>query len=1023
MKILKFIRDNFLLILTLFLLAFIPLYPKIPLVDIVNTWVYIRVEDVIIALAWIIFFIYYLRKKATLKTPLTYPILIFWIVGAIATIHGVIFLFPKLAGLYPHLALLNFLRRIEYLSVFFLAYSAMKNKKFTIPLTFTLAVTMLTVFAYGVGQKLFSFPAFLTMNEEFAKGIPLRLSQAARIPSTFGGHYDLAAYLTLLIPIMGAMVFGFKNWFAKIFFFLTALCGLILLLMTASRVSYGVYLVSIVFLLVLQKGKKFILPVVILSLLLMNSFDGISQRFASTFQQVDLAVDSRTGKAIGVISQGGEDSGQIIIQDKESTGENLPQGSKYINLPSTGGKEFDSEILIKRLGANGEEMTVSSTGSVIVKKAFAYDVSFTTRFQGEWPRAITALQRNILLGSGYSSISLATDNNYLRMLGETGILGFASFVLIFVFATIYTWRVLPSVSDSKTRSLVFGVMSGVLALALNAVLIDVFEASKVAFVLWLVLGSMLGLVHLYQEKAVNYSKEFLRIISSIPVIIGTIILSGSIIFWPMVSNHFVADDFTWLRWAADCGSLVSQGGPQVCGSAIDTIKSFFQHSQGFFYRPGTKTYFYLMYPLFELFPTPFHVVSLALHLISTSLLFFIFKKILKSRWWAFAGAIIFMVLSIHAESIYWISVTGHMITATLIFLALLAFMYWKETKNIFLFIIAWISVLISTFFHEYGTMGPIILIAYDLLYSQKISFKSLSKKWYYVVLLAPILIYYLLRSSASSFWSGGDYSYNLTNLPFNVVGNLIGYFFATFIGPAFTPLYSAARAFTSSNIPVAILLIAAILLSIVAIFLRVKRMRRLLLNKQLIFALSFFIIGLIPFLGLGNMSDRYVYLASGGIVLATIMLLKDSLNMKKKGIFIGAIVAGVIFVGFHLAQLRTSNLEWKQAGRTSNNALVALAFAYSQPGTLSPTPIFYFINVPIKYGDAWIFPLGLKDGLWFSFQSTPLTVIQTEDKDAAMTHGKKAYNDVHIFKFENNGDLLELKIPTPTPTLGPGKNR
>lgn len=1023
MKILKFIQNNLLLIITLFLLAFIPLYPKIPLVDIVNTWVYIRVEDVIIALAWIIFFIHYWRKKATLKTPLSYPILIFWIVGAIATIHGVIFLFPKLAGLYPHLALLNFLRRVEYLSVFFLAFSAMKDKKFATPLIFTMAFTMLTVFAYGIGQKLFSFPAFLTMNEEFAKGIPLRLSQAARIPSTFGGHYDLAAYLTLLIPIMGAMVFGFKNWFAKAFFFFTALCGLILLLMTASRVSYGVYLVSIIFLLILQKGKKFIIPVVVLSLFLMNSFDGISQRFASTFQQVDLAVDSRTGKAIGVISQGGEDSGQIIIQDKESTGENLPQGSKYINLPSKTSKQFESEILIKRLGVNGEEMTVSSTGSVIVKKAFAYDVSFTTRFQGEWPRAITALQRNILLGSGYSSISLATDNNYLRMLGETGILGFIAFFMIFVFAAIYIWRVLPSITDRRTRSLVFGVMSGVLALALNAVLIDVFEASKVAFVMWIILGGTLGLAHLYQERSVNYAKEFLKIISSIPVMIGAIILFGSIAFWPMISNHFVADDFTWLRWAADCTSLISQGGPQVCGSAVDTIKSFFQHSQGFFYRPGTKTYFYLMYPLFELFPTPFHVVSLALHLTSTSLLFFIFKKILKSRWWAFAGAIIFMVLSVHAESVYWISVTGHMATATLTFLALLAFMYWKDTKNILLFIVAWISVFASTFFHEYGTVGPLILISYDLLYSQKLSIKSIYKKWYYLVLLVPILIYYLLRSSASSFWSGGDYSYSITNLPFNVVGNLIGYFLSTFIGPVFTPIYTASRTYASSHIPVTILLIVVLLVSLLTLFLRLKAIRKYVLDKQFIFAICFFVIGLVPFLGLGNMSDRYVYLASAGIVLGAIILLKNSLNLKRRGLLAGTIIVGIIFIGFHLLQLRTSNAEWRQAGRTSNNALVALAFAYSQPGALPKAPTFYFINVPIKYGDAWIFPLGLKDGLWFSFQNTDLTVIQTVDEEAAMAHGKKAYGDVHIFKFENNGDLLELKIPAPEPTLSPGKKR
>lgn len=1018
MKIFNFAKNNILLLLTFFLLVFIPLYPKLPLVDITNTWVYIRIEDVLIAIAWIVFFIHFWKKKATLKTPLTYPIILFWAIGAIATIHGVIFIFPKLAGLFPHLAALNFMRRVEYLSVFFLAFSAMKSKRFVTPLIFTLAITMLTVFFYGLGQKLFSFPAFLTMNEEFAKGIPLRLSQAARIPSTFAGHYDLAAYLTLLIPIMGAMVFGFKSWYAKIFFLLTSVSGLILLLMTASRVSYGVYLVSIVFLLVLQKGKKFIIPVVILSLLLMRSFDGISSRFASTFQQVDLAVDSRTGKAIGVVTQGGQDSGKIVIEDKESTGENLPQGSKYINFPNTSGKQFESEILFKKLGSNGQEgMIISKTGTIIVKKAFAYDVSFTTRFQGEWPRAIEALQRNLLLGSGYSSINLATDNNYLRMLGETGILGFGAFAMIFVIATIYVWRVLPFITDRKTRSLVYGVMAGVLALSLNAVLIDVFEASKVAFVLWLIMGSTLGLVHLYQEKAVNYTKELLGIITSIPVLIAGIIISGSITFWSMISNYFVGDDFTWLRWAADCSSLVSQGGPKVCGSLVETIVSFFTHSQGFFYRPGTKTYFYLMYPVFELFPTPYHVISLILHLMSTSLLFFIFKKILGSKLWAFAGALLFLVLSVHAESIYWVSVTGHMITAVLILLALLAYMYWMETKNYLLFTLAWISVLVSTFFHEYGTMGPLVLIAYDLFHTQKATFKSIFKRWHYLVLLIPIVIYSVLRSNASSFLTGGDYSYSLTNLPFNFAGNLAGYFFATIIGPIFNPIYTGIRLYANSHIPVAVLAMVAILIGGITLLLRVRNVRVHLYDKQLLFALTFFVIGLIPFLGLGNLSDRYVYLASAGLVLAAIIILKKTLNTKKRNVVVGVIVLGIIYGCTQILQLISINSDWKQAGKTSNNALVALSYTYANSGALSPSPLFYFVNVPIKYGDAWVFPVGLQDALWFSFQSTPLQIVQTQDELSAMEHAKNDPVNVHVFKFEKNGDLLELKIPpTPTPT-------
>ena len=40
--------ENLLFGYTLFLLLFIPLFPKLPLLDIKNTWVYVRVEDFLV---------------------------------------------------------------------------------------------------------------------------------------------------------------------------------------------------------------------------------------------------------------------------------------------------------------------------------------------------------------------------------------------------------------------------------------------------------------------------------------------------------------------------------------------------------------------------------------------------------------------------------------------------------------------------------------------------------------------------------------------------------------------------------------------------------------------------------------------------------------------------------------------------------------------------------------------------------------------------------------------------------------
>ena len=1017
MRLLRWIKANPLLLITLFLFAFIPLYPKLPLLDIKNTWVYIRVEDFLVALAWIAFFIALLRKKATLKTPLSIPILIFWIVGAVATAYGVLFIFPKLANVYPNLAILNYLRRIEYLSVFFLAYSSIKKKEAINPIIVTLFITMLAIFLYGIGQRMLGFPAFQTMNEEFAKGIPLRLSALSRIPSTFAGHYDLAAYLILLIPVVGSMIFGYKKWIVRIPLFLLSVASLVLLLMTASRVSFAVYMVSIAIMLVFQKQKKFIIPVFILSILLLKSFTGISQRFASTFTQVDLVVDSRTGKAIGVASEFGD--GNIVISDERSNGENLPTGSRYINF-ANGGKEQDSNITYKKLvpGSDQQEI-ITKAGKVIVKKAFAYDVSFTTRFQGEWPNAINAFKRNIFLGSGYSSITLATDNSFLRMLGETGLLGFFSFMGIFVLVAIYLIRLMPGIDDKRIRSLIWGVLAGNIGLALNGTLIDVYEASKVAFVLWLLLGVTLGLAHLYQKKKINYLSDMRKIFTSTPAFIVGIIVTGVLIFAQSFSNYFTADDFTWLRWAADCKQIIAQTGLQNCGSLIPTITQYFTNSQGFFYRPGTKAYFFLAYPIFELFPTPFHVVSIALHLTATILIFFISKKLLKSQMYGFIVAIFFLFLSIHTEALYWISVTGHLITAVLILLAFLCFIYWRENKNKFLFIISFLSIFASMFFHEYGTTGPLLLIAYDLIDDWKMAIKKPQAKWYYLLLLLPIGIYYLLRVMSQSVWFQGDYSYNIAKLPFNIIGNTLGYFSASVVGPVILPFFTTLRTLASHNLA---LTAFVSLIGLVLILLGVKYGRKYFKKewgKMFLISGALFIIPLLPFLGLGNISPRYAYLSSFGVVFFIGYILQQFTKEERQYKVTMVLVAliSVVFLSLHFGQLNKINNDWSKAGSIVNNTLVGINLSYASPGSLSPNPIFYFVNIPIKYGDAWVFPLGPQDALWFSFQDVPLQTILTNSEQGAEDLADKNKN-VSVFMYDKDGTIGQYTPPTPTPTPG-----
>ena len=132
---------------------FIPLYPKFPLLDIKQTWVNIRFEDVLVAFLFIIFTIQTVRKKTNLKSPLSVPIVLYWIIGAIVSLHTILFFTSVLPNLKWHLVLLFYIRRIEYMILFFAALTSIKNNKDVRKYAVVFCVTLLLVTLYGFLQK------------------------------------------------------------------------------------------------------------------------------------------------------------------------------------------------------------------------------------------------------------------------------------------------------------------------------------------------------------------------------------------------------------------------------------------------------------------------------------------------------------------------------------------------------------------------------------------------------------------------------------------------------------------------------------------------------------------------------------------------------------------------------------------------------------------------------------------------------------------------------------------------------
>ena len=162
-----------------------------------------------------------------------------------------------------------------------------------------------------------------------------------------------------------------------------------------------------------------------------------------------------------------------------------------------------ASALLKDASAAAQLVPISRTFS---ENAYKYGLSTAIRLDALWPWAIAGFKTNPLLGSGYATLSKtsigqfteaeSTDNDYLRTLGETGILGFISFFSIILILLKTAFKTLKQkITDPFVLAFICAFAAFTFGLLINALYIDVFEASKVALIFWALAGVLLAMTN------------------------------------------------------------------------------------------------------------------------------------------------------------------------------------------------------------------------------------------------------------------------------------------------------------------------------------------------------------------------------------------------------------------------------------------------------------------------------------------------------------------------------------------------
>lgn len=495
-----FSQHDFLFILAAGLLVFIPLYPKLPLADIIPGYlVRLRLEDLLVLFVSLVWLWQWWRKKIAWNTVFFWLITAYLVIG-VASIFSGLLLNHTIPFSILHLgkSSLHLFRYAEYFALFVIGFSAVTSPKQLNVLFRLLLLVVIGITLYGAGQKYLQWPVYSTMNREYAKGEALTLGEHAKVQSTFGGHYDLAAFLVIVLPILFAYFLATKKIATKLFILTVELGGWWMLVLSGSKTSLlavGLAHAVVIFLHLQARGFFKKLHWLGLVKLGVGTFVvGLGLLLAiSTFNQDMAASFLNLASKVPVAN--------LLIKRLAPTQASSDKPQDWIVAEPI----YEEKKIVLD---NGDEAIE------LVKKelewsdnALKYGISMGIRLDTLWPNALTGLRRNPYLGSSYGNLnkpalteftdSDSTDNNYLRTLGETGLLGFLTFYGLIILLILTLLKV-PRAAITPASVFAQALIGGAVGLAFNAVYIDVFAASKVAFVFWLLAGVTLKGFYLAQ---------------------------------------------------------------------------------------------------------------------------------------------------------------------------------------------------------------------------------------------------------------------------------------------------------------------------------------------------------------------------------------------------------------------------------------------------------------------------------------------------------------------------------------------
>lgn len=235
----------------------------------------------------------------------------------------------------------------------------------------------------------------------------------------------------------------------------------------------------------------------------------------------------------------------------------------------------------------------------------------------------------------------------------------------------------------------------------------------------------------FSEMSMLNGRLFLKIFFAVAVLV---------MLWIAAGISLLDDDWGHLK-------LASQGIISVFTTGWEGLVG-----QGGYYRPVVVLSFYFDYLIGGFDPTVYHITNVVIHAVCTYLVFLFALNLGITRRIAFGGALLFLVLPIHTDSVFWIVGRTDSVCALFYLSALVLFLAYLEQERVQTLVGFAICCLLALFSKEMALslIGALAVLAvYKKVWRSSAALRILS------VLSGVFLVYFFSRWSVLGSVLGG----------------------------------------------------------------------------------------------------------------------------------------------------------------------------------------------------------------------------------------------------------------------------